>query len=450
MTELLHRASEVGLLTADLPGYFAIHPALPWFFKTLFDASYPAASNPQSPIIDPQLFATRAFVEQMGWWGTFCNNKYSDGNRFLIAALTRDEANLLYAHRLARTHGWWDACIRTMKGLYALYSHTGRRAELVRLVEEIVPDLGDAVTNVPIPGREEHWLQATEFRVYLAIEARQWEEAERLQRGFVDWHRRRAAFALAAPPESLDALQRNSIQNFSASLNTLAMILRDLERPGCVTLFQESLELIERIGDQAGSAVCAFNLGQAYETIDAVRNLGEADRWFRCSLDLCEEQDRLGRSRCFGSLGAVAFKRFKEAREAELPEGERLSHLNAAIGHSHQALDLLPPDAINDRGVIHHQLGNIYGNGGILDRAFTHYRESVRCFEIVGDLYKAAHARFDFALGLATAGRLADAREYAYAALRNVETYGDRLGEQMQRTERLIAKIEQAINAQQK
>ena len=74
-----------------------------------------------------------------------------------------------------------------------LYDHTGRRAEWAALVKEIVPDFVDPATDGPLPGREEQWSLVTEYRVRLAEEARQWAEAERLQRVRVDWDRRRAA-----------------------------------------------------------------------------------------------------------------------------------------------------------------------------------------------------------------------------------------------------------------
>jgi len=49
---------------------------------------------------------------------------------------------------------------------------------------------------------------------------------------------------------------------------------------------------------------------------------------------------------------------------------------------------------------------------------------------------------------LAQTGRLADAREYAYAALRNYETYGGRAAEEIQRMRELIELIEQDMQAQ--
>lgn len=71
---LLDRAAEVGLLTAHGGGYYSIHPALPWFFKKLFDEFYK----------DSGTAATRAFVEAMGGLGDYYHNQYGDGNRETI------------------------------------------------------------------------------------------------------------------------------------------------------------------------------------------------------------------------------------------------------------------------------------------------------------------------------------------------------------------------------
>jgi hypothetical protein len=49
---LLDRAAEMGLLTSHGGGYYGIHPALPWFFKGLFERCYRSEG----------LAAVRAFV----------------------------------------------------------------------------------------------------------------------------------------------------------------------------------------------------------------------------------------------------------------------------------------------------------------------------------------------------------------------------------------------------
>jgi tetratricopeptide (TPR) repeat protein len=360
---LLDRAAEVGLLTAHGGGYYTIHPALPWFFKGLFNDApidqpaihQPAINQPQgaSPRLPEsaqqpdatayRLMASRAFVEAMGELGNYYIRQYTGGNRDVIRALAAEEANLLYARQLARQHGWWDSVIGTMQGLRMLSDHTGRRAEWARLVAEIVPEFVDPQTDGPLPGREENWGLVTEYRVHLAREMRDWPEAE---------------------------------------------------------------------------------------------------HWYHRSLELRDERDRLGRGKCHMQLGYVAFERFQEARSAGRPEAELVGHLNTAVGFYHQALDLLPDNAVNDLAVTHNALGVTYRNADDIDRALPHYRESIRLKEASGNLYGAATTRFNVALALAQSGRVADAREYARAALRNFETYGAGAAQEVQRTQQLLAELD--------
>ncbi len=438
---LLDRAAEVGLLTAHGGGYYSIHPALPWYFKSLFDTYYLATPDPQSEITNRQS-AARAFVEAMGELGNYYTEQYAYGNREVIGALTAEEANLLHARHLARAHGWWQRVISTMQGLRVLYDHTGRWAEWGRLVEEIVPDFVDPASDGPLPGQEEDWGLVTAYRVKLALQARQWAKAERLQRVCVDWDRQRAAPALVAPPEALDDAQRNAIRTLAVSLEHLGHIQCEQGQPDCVESYREALSLAERIGDQPHAANAAFNLGHAYKGLPAIRDLAQAERWYRRSLNMSGEHHRHDRAQCLAGLGLVARERFAEARAANKPGKELLYHLNNAIRLHHQSIELLPSSAVDDLAVAHNSLGNLYSEGDDLDHALPHYRESIRYEEAAGNVYAAAQTRFNVALALRDAGHLADAREYAYAALRNFETYGDRAASEIQRTQQLIALID--------
>ncbi|HEX3126093.1 MAG TPA: tetratricopeptide repeat protein, partial [Thermoanaerobaculia bacterium] len=358
---LLDRAAEVGLLTAYGGGYYGIHPALPWFFKELFERCYPAEG----------LAAVRAFVEAMGELGDYYMEQYEHGKRDVLGALRAEEANLLQARRLARTHGWWDPVASAMQGLRQLYAQTGRRAEWKRLVEEIVPDFVDPMNNRPLPGREDCWSLITQYRVSLAREERQWAEAERLQTACVAWDHQRAAPALARPIEELKSGERNTIRTLAAALHTLGQIRRELGQVNCV----------------------------------------------------------------------LAYERFKEARAAKRPEEELLRYLNEAVGYYHEALELFPADAVNDLAVTHNALGVIYRSAGDLDRAVQHYREAVRRLEQGGDIFHAAQTRFNVAVALLNAGRRENALEYAEAALRGFEPYGEGAMKEIAETRRLIAAI---------
>jgi tetratricopeptide (TPR) repeat protein len=110
-----------------------------------------------------------------------------------------------------------------------------------------------------------------------------------------------------------------------------------------------------------------------------------------------------------------------------------------------QALDMLPATAVTERGIMHNQLGNIYDDGGNVDRSLHHYRLCIRFHDETDDKFNAGRTRFNVAITLLNAGRLVDAHVYAEAALANYRTFGDRATDRIQKAERLIAEISQAI-----
>ena len=107
------------------------------------------------------------------------------------------------------------------------------------------------------------------------------------------------------------------------------------------------------------------------------------------------------------------------------------------------SLDLLAHDAVNDLAVTPNQLGNIYDAAGNLGQALVHYRKSIGYEEGQGDIYGAAQTRYNVAL--ARRGRFADAKDYAVAALRGFEAYGEGAKEKVLKTLKLIADIEKGL-----
>lgn len=458
---LLDKAAEIGLLSAHGDGYYTIHPALPWFFKGLFDKYYSQLPIPEaragadekgvgsreSVEDSPALRATRAFVEAMGELGNYYHNQYGAGNREVIAPLRAEEANLLHARSLARQHGWWERVISTMQGLHILYNHAGRRAEWQRLVDEIAPDFVGP-DDLPLPGREGVWSLVTQYRVLLAREERDWAEAERLQLVCVEWDRRKAAPLLARPLEVLSAGEKNTLQNLAASLGQLGSLLRDQQKPECIQTITEQYEVSSKIGDKAGAAIAAFNLGHAYKNLPALRDLDEAERWYRRSLGLFSENDQQGKAKCYSQLGLVEREKFKEAKEAKQPHDKLLKHLNAAIKWYHLALENDSPDNPDDLAIDHNQLGNIYYDVGDLEQALYHYNQDIHYDEMAGNQYGAGITRRNVAIVLAQNSLLSDALLYARAALRNFESYGGRAKEDEEETKKLITIIEEDLEKQ--
>jgi tetratricopeptide (TPR) repeat protein len=432
---LFDRAAELGLLEAHGGGYYGIHPALPWYFRTLFEWYFPDDTG-------DAVRARRAFAEAVGKIGDFYFEQYHNGNRQVLSVLATEEDNLLAAYRVAREHGWWDRVVSAMQGLGTLYQETGRRAAWRLLVEDVVPDLVDPKTDGPLPGREEQWSRLTQYRVRIAHEEREWAEAERLQRACVAWDRKTAWPALEIAEEARDKRQRNAIRSLAVSLYQLGDIQRENGNAACAAAYREALDLSEAIDDTATRATCAINLGTAYKDIAALRDLDEAERWYRKSFDLRASGDALGRGRCLGQLGAVAYERFAEARTAKRSAEELARYLSEAARQYEQALDMMPIIAVRERGIIHNQLGNIYNDAGDIDRALHHYRQELRYCEEVGDVYGAGQTRFNVALALIEARRVVDARAYAEAARANFLSFGQRAGSQIQDAEKLLAVID--------
>ena len=440
---LLDRAAEIGLLTAHGGGYYSIHPALPWFLRRLYEEHYGKPNpNPKSKIENPQSPA-RAYVEAMGELGNYYHRQYEGGNRDVIAILRAEEANLLHARRLALRHGWYHRITSAMQGLDELYDHTGRRAEWRTLVDEIVPSFVDPTSDGPLPGRDAQWAMVTEYRVRLLMEERQWAAAAKLQGLKVDYVRQQAAPLLALPPEQLDARQRNMLRSLAAALHELGEIQHEAGAATCVGSYQESYDLALRIGDHAGAATGAFNLGRVYGgNVPALRDLAQAETWYRRDLELTPESDHLGRGKTLGQLGLVAYERFKEARQAGDPAAVLVEHLNSARQFYQDALKLTPPDAVNELATYQNQLGIIYKNAGQIEQAVAHYREAIRYFEQANDRYNAAKTRYNVAITYKDAGRLADALLFAQAAHRNFVQFGPAAADRVARAQGLIARIE--------
>jgi tetratricopeptide (TPR) repeat protein len=405
---LLNRAAEVGLLTALGGGYYRIHPALPWFLRRLFEQHYP----------ETRTAATRAFVEAMGQLGEHCLRQYVTGNGDIIGLLAEEEANLLCARKLARLNGWWRSVIGTMQGLRVLYSHTGRLAGWSRLVEEILPDFIDPGADGPVYGREEEWPLVTEYRARMARDARRWGEAERLDVARIEWNRQRAATVLAKQPQDRDAPENNVLRALAGALHDLSQIRREQGSATCVQSSQEALILAEAIGDPQLAGICAFTLGQAYESLEGIRDLALAEVWYRRSLELCAKEDRMGRAACLAQLGSVAFERFRKSRGSPM---ESLSHLSSAERDYLLALETFPAEATRERATVHSQLGNVYMAAGRIDVALGQYTESVRYSEAIDGRFGAGLTRHNAAVTLAGVGRFADAHDWAQAALRDFE-----------------------------
>jgi tetratricopeptide (TPR) repeat protein len=280
------------------------------------------------------------------------------------------------------------------------------------LVDETVPDFVDPATEGPLPGKkEEDWDLLTHYRVVLAEEARRWEAAERLQRQRVDWIRQRAAAILARSPKEWDAGEKNVARTLSVSRHELSEIQRE---QGPQSAWKG---IAKRWPSRNRSKTSKWQLAvhstwNAYKNLREIRDFALAEQWYSRSLELHPKGDRLGRAKCLGQLGSVAYLRFLDAREADQ--------------------------------TAHNQLGVVYQSAGQVDAALRHYRQSIRYKETMQDRYEAGKTRRNAARALAVAGRLADAREWARAALRDYQA-SENADQEAVGTLKLLEWIESAL-----
>jgi len=437
---LLDRAAGIGLLESlgGGSGYYQIHPALPWYFTTLYTTSY---GPPDAPAAQR---ATRAYARAVGALGDYYLRQAAAGHEAqVVPVLAVEEANLRHALDLARAAGLWEAATGCLQGLRVLYARTGRDGEWARLVAAVTPDFTEPSTGGPLPGREDQWTIITSYRVWLARQARDWPTAATLQNTLIASLRDQAASALAAPAASLTPDQRNKIRNLATALNEHGVILRQQDDPGCLPLLQEALTLDQRIGDRRGEAERARGLGDAYLLVPGLRDLDQAEKWLQHSLSLRPETDQIGRASCHNRLGSLALRQFDDARATSEAEQVLLEYINAALRHYQQALDLLAVGDHQNRAIAEDQLGNIYYKAGDTGQALRHYQQSLQHNEASGDIHAAGQARYNIALLLAEVGRISDALHYARASLDNFQRTGPGAASDVDDARQLIAGLEQ-------
>jgi tetratricopeptide (TPR) repeat protein len=415
---LLDRAADIGLLTPLGGVFYLIHPALPWYFSTLFTHTYGLPDQPSA------ITAIHAYTHTYAELGRYYLNQYDSGRFQIIPTLVAEEANLLHALELAHTHQLWDDAVGASAGLYHLYKQQGRTSEWARIVDQLTHDLIDPATNQPLPGREEHFGFVTDYRIKMALDARDWPTATHLQQLLTTRIRHDADAVLSVPSDQLDNNALSALRSLAVCIEMLGEILQQQGDPRCVHYYQEAVDLYRRIGAVHEQAVVEVKIGTAHLRVPDLRDLDLAQRHYQCALDLYEEQDYIGRAEAIGQLAGVHYQRFEDARSARSDGPILLRHLDNALRGYYQVLDLFPPDDLPRRAVAHGEIGIIYGTIGDLPTALTHFQQAISYEEASGNTYGAGRHRSNLAALLIMAGRTDEALDWAYAALRDSRQVG--------------------------
>ena len=455
---VLDRMAALGLLAAEDNGFYSIQSALPPFLKKLFDREFPAeertrkekrffasfkALSKEAPA-PPSTKAARAYVRAVSDFGLALFERFRDGDSAVVAELAADEANLRHACNLARKFEWWDLIAGCIHGLGALFEGGGRIAEWQDFFDELIKECADELKQEPLDGRGLYWRAVAEQGVYSALARRRLHHAEKLQRLCLHWDKEQANPYLPVAANELEKSQKAVVGRYALSLYRMGGVVRRQGFPE-PKIDEEAVDLQESLGDKETASRWAFELGLEYTDNSALRDLRQAERWLQRSLELKEEEDRLGKGACCAELGRVAWERFGEARKANLLQVELLRFLNDARQYYLRAVENNPSDDCARLAAHNQELGHICVALGDLGRALPYYRESIRYYEREGATEPVARIQFTLALSLRDANRVAEARKFAQDACANFKKIPDCDPEILKRAERILESIEQRI-----
>jgi hypothetical protein len=435
---LLDRAADIGLLTARGGSRYSIHPALPWYFRSLFERHFPAGAGAAENAEQ----AVDAFVATLATVAAEWVRAYQTGDRAEVGKLAEEEPNLLHALRLAHQRQLWPALSRLAEALLMLYDHAGRQPEAVSLLREMLAGLQDTQPYGADAGLD----AATYLQVQLARRTQQTAEALSRLKDWVARLREKADAWTQVAADQLDEGQRALLQRLASAYALLGDIQLEEALSDCVGAYQTAIELYERLDEQAAAASYALRLGNSFLDLAFLNDLEQAGHWFQYSLGIFGPADRLMVGRCLVGLGAVEYRHAQDAilawshsREdnasglgGRLPPGERKAieqridqHIKAAFDAYRRAQEsFLAIGAVADLADLLARQGDLAASVGLLDPALGWWRDAIRSFEAMSEREPAGQVRLSIARALKRKDRLADAREYAAAALRDFEAVG--------------------------
>ncbi|MDZ8025228.1 MAG: tetratricopeptide repeat protein [Nostoc sp. DedQUE11] len=211
--------------------------------------------------------------------------------------------------------------------------------------------------------------------------------------------------------QSLEITQRiGKIQGQGATLNQLGILYANKgDVDEAIALYNQSLEIKERIGDVQGKAVTLHCLGNIYADKGDVE---QAVALYNQSLEINE---RIGDVRCQAAtlycLGNI------HANKGEVDEAIALYNqsleINERIGN------------VRDKAATLHQLGHIHANKGEVDEAIALFNQSLEIKERIGDVQGKAATLNNLAGIYANKGEVDQAIALLNQSLEISERIGD-------------------------
>ena len=418
---LFRRATKVGLLRYRGPWVYEIHPALPLFMPRVMSGAGLTQLRRRPEVV-------RGFVSVMN---SIAHTNPSQDWHITFATLRAEEANLLNALDLVKQNRLWGSADHILFSLNWFYRTTGRLASWNQHLKELVADAIDPATEGPLPSADPIWPMLMSVRIDAADHARDFPEAERLQRILLDNQSRTFDELVSLAPDALSDVEERSAAMMSQNERALGNILRNQRKSECVERYERARRLAALVGNRRLQADAAFDLARAYDEITELLDWDMAERLYLESLRLYDTSERVMRSRVTHHLGGLARHHLENALRSREPVETLEYWLNRGATYLYQALNLLPSQAHMDRARLHQNLGELIGWAGHVEQALAHFQESISIHEeelAAEDAFFAAQARLSVAVLLVNTGRIEEARMWARTALETLERYeGDPL-----------------------
>ncbi len=343
--EALDSASHVGLLRRVGDGLYAVHPALPWFFRDLLERAFPGQDE----------WFEQAFTAAYGAYGSYLSKMFNRSAGLAISLLVAEEDNLVHALRLAGSARRWEHVQGILYGLNRLFVLQGRWAQWEKLIANVERDFADAHSDSL---QEDLFLNLLRYRAEILQYMRDFEGAQaillRLKR-YYEGEGDDMSVAACLHQQGIFAQERGRLDEAEQ-------------------WYRQSLAIAERINDADGQASTLHQLGRIAQEY---RRFDEAERWCRQSLVIQQRiGDEHGTAVSFHTLGRLAEER-RDFEAAEQWYRQSLA-IRQRIGDEHGT------------AVTFHQLGRLAEERRDFEAAEQWYRQSLAVEERIGDEYGQA------------------------------------------------------------
>ncbi|QQM42200.1 tetratricopeptide repeat protein [Streptomyces liliifuscus] len=432
--QVLERATEVGLLTSLGVGMYRIHPALPAYLTSSWQALAPGGHH------ELRTAAELALLDAYATFGGWLLQQVQGGDAQLamvLIHLQRRTMGSLLGYAL--DHSLWDQAQGIAQPLDEYWDARGLVEEARAWVNRARVAMEDSDGNAPDLNSSAGalWLFLTGSQANRHVRAGQLDQAERTYRDILHALRlqpatskQRSRLAVIYHQLGRVAQERGQLTEAEARCRQSLTIAEDLgDRPGMAlsyhqlgvvaqdrgqldeaeTRYRQSLTIKEDLGDRPGMARSYHQLGIVAQDRG---QLDEAETRYRQSLTIKEDLgDRPGMARSYHQLGIVAHERgqltaaedwYRQALTIAEDLGDRpgmastyhqlgvVTHergqLTAAEDWYRQSLTI--KEDIGDRpgmALTYHQLGVIAQDRGQLDEAETRYRQALTIKEDIGN-----------------------------------------------------------------